>query len=288
MRWMGLVFLATFVVFGGNMRPRNTLMWICLAILAAVAVLYGILWIITLFQVWRLTRVPFRRSFSSFIDRGAMPEKEHAKLAEAGEFLLGEGFVYDHSVRVFPPPMDVPGPKESYLNVYHHTESDVYAIAAYNAALARPSIFYTSYFQDGTKWTTCNRSRHFSPNFDDPCLFDDYLPDYTAAFHAHRQRVYESGRQPARNRELAMQTMREEDGENIDRMIRRGALKPSGEGRWRLTWRFAFRWLCEMEHGHKKTSQWHSSFKKHERKFTAAIVVIILLAFVYGLISGLK
>ena len=224
-------------------------MWIIYTFAAVLAGIYGIVY---LYSVWRLTQIRFRRSSLLFIDRDAAPEEERSKLAGAEEFLLGEGFAHDGIARVSPPPLDIPGPNEVYLDVYHHDESDVYAIVMYQALLARHCVIYLSCFSDGTSWHTYNKMRHSLPEFDNPCFFDDYLPDDAAAWPAHRKRVSDSGRRPARDKELAMRIIKEEETGQIDRMLEIGALRPAGEGRWRLTWLFAFRWMLNMQAGERK------------------------------------
>jgi len=257
----------------------NMLMWIAFILVALAAVCWVLSQLVGLFGAWCLTKMPFRRSSVSFIDHDAIPEKERSQLVEARGFLLSEGFAYNCSLRVFPPPVEQPGLNELYLSVYHHAESDVYAIVGQNRALAHPYIGYLSCFLDGTHLQTVNRLRHFSPDFDNPCIFDDYLPDDAAAWPAHRKRLRDSGREPARDKDLVLQSICEEEEGLIDRLLGRGALKPFGEGRWRLTWSFAFRWHRAMVKGHKFSRFWN--WKKWGILFLLVLATVLVIGWFF-------
>ena len=284
-------------------------MWIAWIIFTLAAVFAIFIGAVFLFGVWRLTKIPFRHCSFSFIDRGAMPEEESSKLAIAEELLLSEGFVYNCGTYSPQGHVDTPGLKEIYLNIYHHAESDVYAITGYATEIASHYITYLSCFPDGTHWLTSNRFRHYTPEFDAPHIFDDYLPDDAAAWHAHLKRISDSGRQPARDKNLAMQIIREMETGLIDRMLERGAMKPAAEGRWRLTWLFAFRYSLAVAVGlykagfpspapaestpeergkreaeaflrRKETSrQWFSLQKRHKAMLFAVTGILFLLVF---------
>jgi len=279
--------------------------WIIFTVAAVAAIIIGIAF---LFNVWRLTKMPLRHCSFSFIDRDAMPEEENSKLAGAEAFLLSEGFVYSCSAHIPQTQMALPGlDEEIYLNVYHHAESDVYAITSYAAAAACYVIAYLSCFSDGTRWLTYNKMRHYTMEFDAPHIFDDYLPDDAAAWRAHWKRISDSNRQPARDKDLAMQIFRETETGVIDRMLKRGSLKPTTEGRWRLTWLFAFRYALAVAVGlykagfpspapastpeergkrdaeaflrRKEISQGLSPGKKHRRKLFVVTAILFLLVF---------
>ena len=145
-------------------------MWIAWMIFTVAAIAAIIIGIAFLFNVWRMTQIPFRHCSFSFIDRNAIPEEESSRLAGAEEFLLSEGFVYSCSAHLPQTQLDLPGLNEIYLNVYHHAESDVYATVSWQKALARCSIMYLSCFSDGTYWQTYNKIRHYIPEFYAPLL----------------------------------------------------------------------------------------------------------------------
>ena len=227
---------------------------ILLGLVVVFLLLYGVIF---LYDIRRITRHYLRRSPSSdFVERDAVPEAELSKLERAEAFLLGAGFVYRFTLRVSPLPRDVPGPDAMYMDVYHHVESDAYAVASYQPVLAGHHIGYSSYFTDGGHCTTYNRFRHQTTAFDDPNVFDDCLPDDAAAWDAHLRRLSASGRQTARDEALCRQSLWAHNVELIDRLLERGAIKPSDrEERWHFTWPFAFRWGMAMLKGARRAAK---------------------------------
>ena len=274
-------------------------MWIAWMIFTLIAVVAVIIGCVFLFNVWRFTRIPLRHCSFLFIDRDAVPDEENSKLAEAEEFLLSEGFVYSCSIHLPQTQVDIPGQNEKYLNVYHHTESDAYALTYYTKELARYSVIYVSCFSDKTYWYTCNQFRHYLVGSHASHIFDDYLPDDAAAWRAHLKRIADSGKQPARDKDLAKQIIKEEETGLIDRLLKRGALKPTTEGRWRLTWFFAFRFALAVIIGtyrensppssapmeaeaffrRKEITQDLSFGKKHKGKLFVVTGILFLLVF---------
>ena len=215
--------------------------------------------------VWQFTHISLRRSSSScIIERDEVPEDERMKLERAEALLLALGFEYRFSLRVSPPMLDMPGPDATYIDIYHHAESDAYAIANFLTRKADNFIGYFSHFTDGAYWETAHQRNNnyiYSPN-----TFYERLPDDAAVWDAHLRRLSTTDRQPSRDEAQVRKILLTEYIEIIDILLERGFIKPYGhEERWRFTWSFAFRrtfrmWI-NMQKMTKKTSQSSITFE---------------------------
>lgn len=221
----------------------DTLQQGLVVVVMAVGTLVAVMLVI---MTQRLASLRWQHSNCHAAPREDVPAASRSILDLPVAELAALGFVYRYSGHIrkgYVTPDDAP----TYFDMYQHADGHTHALVSPSPVPdpRQPCLIQLiSCLSNGQNWTTLNRCRHYSP-MDVPQwkVFDDYLPQWQAAWQRHLQRVQAVG--PAQMCTDGIEVKRRLDHafeRLLPHMRKQGQLVRAADGKhYRLTWRSALR-----------------------------------------------